>query len=195
MFDVRIRDRQVTVGYAPEWSASRVRNLMETTLLPMAKQRQPWWEAVRPTAPATSGYVPSFHEAASSELATLTRYANASTRNAFRSPVVKHLLPFFAYEHEERTRERLVTDIDGAIDGALVTQFVAAKARERDVLRDLADTLAELDDATLRDPEALASQSSIRRRGVCSAGTARSRAVASTRCPLAASVPTRSTAA
>ena len=40
----------------------------------------------------------------------------------------------------------------------MVTDFTLAKQAERQILRDLADVLAELDDAVLRDPGALAEQ-------------------------------------
>jgi hypothetical protein len=44
------------------------------------------------------------------------------------------------------------------ITGTLVTDFTKTKQAEREILRELPATLAKLDDATLRDPDALEAQ-------------------------------------
>jgi integrase len=98
--------------------------------------------------------IPAFHAAACEYLQALARYENQNTRNAFASPVVKHLLPFFAYEDHERTRPRRVD----AISGTLVTEFTVAKQAERAILRELPAVLAELEPDALSDPRELAQQ-------------------------------------
>lgn len=105
-------------------------------------------------ATATSGSAPDFCTAACEYLHALGRYENASTRSAFASPIVKHLLPFFAYEDPERTRPRRLD----AITGRLVTDFTMAKQVERNILRELPDVLAELEPQLLGDPDKLAGQ-------------------------------------
>lgn len=98
--------------------------------------------------------VPTFGMAASEYLHALARYENANTRNASASPVVKHLLPFFAYEDPERARPRRLD----AITGRLVTEFTIAKRAEREILRELHEVLAELEPEALADPALLARQ-------------------------------------
>lgn len=156
-FDVKIRDRQVMIGATPNWSHERVQRLLDDALLPAAKQKQPWWEKIpdRDTARRRRSTVPTLHEAASEYLrAKEAVLGKRSSFEAVRSPVIKHVLPFFAYEDAAREHPRLWTEIDGP----LVTEFVAAKKREREAMLDLVDTLAELGDAILRDPDALAEQ-------------------------------------
>jgi integrase len=154
-FDVIIRKRQVLVGYAPDWSRRRVRNLLENVLLPRARLNEPWWEeieGVAPSAAAGRDDPVTFAEAASEYVDRLrSQYANPATLNAYISPVMKHVGPFFAYDGE---RPRTVVEVKGA----LVSAFTKAKMRERELLADLADTLAELDDHDRRDPQALRAQ-------------------------------------
>ncbi|MGZ4200684.1 MAG: tyrosine-type recombinase/integrase [Thermoleophilaceae bacterium] len=155
--DVRIRRRTVTVGYSPEWDRARAKRLLEDRLVPMAKLGQPWWDVIRPPTPVgrSGSDVPDFHEAATEFLnAVEGRLENANSVNAIKSPVVKHLAPFFAYEDEERQRPRSLHQIKLP----LVSEFVVLKRREREILRNLPDEIAELDDETLRDPDALAQQ-------------------------------------
>ena len=153
-FDVVIRGRQVLVGYAPEWSRRRVELLLADQLIPRAKLREPWWEAI-PSAersePEDDGAV-TFREAASEYIARLHgRYENPATLNAYASPVMKHVGPFFAYDGD---RERRVDEITGP----LVSSFTASKMAERELLTNLASTLTELDDDVVADPERLRAQ-------------------------------------
>ncbi len=90
-------------------------------------------------------------EAATEYVESLGRYENPRTLDAYRSPVVKHLLPFLAYVDDARTEDRALVDVDEA----LMLRFVAAKQAERAVLQDVAETLAELDRATRADLDLL----------------------------------------
>lgn len=154
-FDVKIRGRQVLVGVEPEWDRARVDRLLDNELIPAAKLKHPWWDRIPDRAKThMRGVAPDFIVAAADYLHRLGRYQNGNTANASRSPVVKHLLPFFAYEDAARERPRKVD----TITGRMVDEFTMTKMEEREVLRDLADTLAELDDATLRDEDALRAQ-------------------------------------
>ncbi|HEX5924061.1 MAG TPA: site-specific integrase [Baekduia sp.] len=154
-FDVVIRKRQVLVGYAPEWSRKRVEALLDSRLLPRAKLGQPWWEELDPSTPTSelpSAHTVTFRAVASDTVHRLQgRYSNKATLNAYMSPIMKHVGPFFSYEG---TRDRMLAEITGV----LVSEFTKTKMRERDVLRDLSDTLSEMDDAVLRDPQALRDQ-------------------------------------
>ncbi len=156
-FDVKIRDRRVKLGEEPEWDAQRAKRLLEQVLIPAAKLKMDWWERI-PDAPTRAGGggsgVPDFHSVASEYVHSLSRYENPNTRNTFVSPVVKHLLPFFAYADADRTIPRRLDEITGT----LVTDFTLAKQAERQILSDLSEALSELDDAVLRDPAALAEQ-------------------------------------
>lgn len=87
------------VGYRPEWERADVQRLLENTLLPKAKLRLPWWEDLAPTQERPrAGVMPSFEAAASDYLHMLQgKYANPNTLNAYESPMMKHVGPFFAY--------------------------------------------------------------------------------------------------
>ena len=137
---------------APKWTRRRVELLLEDVLIPKAKLREPWWEAIpaadEPPRLTDAGAV-SVREAASEYIARLrSQYSNPATLNAYISPVMKHVGPFFTYDGE---RERRVDEIDGP----LVSSFTATKMAERELLSNLAATLAELDDHDRRDPELL----------------------------------------
>lgn len=156
-FDVKIRDRRVKLGEEPEWDAKRAERLLQQILIPAAKLKLDWWERIPAAATRASNgrsKVPDFHSVASEYVHSLSRYENPNTRNAFISPVVKHLLPFFAYLDPERTIPRRLDEITGT----LVTDFTLAKQAERQILRELSEVLGELDDAVLRDPYALGEQ-------------------------------------
>jgi integrase len=156
-FDVKIRDRRVKLGEEPEWDETRAKRLLEQVLIPAAKLRLDWWERIpATTARGRDGHslVLDFHSVASEYVHSLSRYENANTRNAYISPVVKHLLPFFAYLDADRTIPRRLDEITGT----LVTDFTLAKQAERQILRELSEVIGELDDAVLRDPDALAEQ-------------------------------------
>jgi hypothetical protein len=152
-FDVVIRKKQVLVGSSPEWTKERVERLLEHSLLPKAKLGLPWWEELSPTIAQTrQGVVPTFAEAASDYVHMLEgKYANRDTLSAFRSPVVGHVGPYFAYDGQRTRRLDEVT-------GPLVSDFTRDKQAEREILRELPDILAELDDATLRSPAAVKAQ-------------------------------------
>ena len=76
-----------------------------------------------------------------------------NTRSANESPVVKHLLPFFAHTDRGRSIERLVTEVDES----LVTAFIEHKRAEREILADIAEKLDEATDDERLDFEALKS--------------------------------------
>lgn len=168
VFDVIIRKRQVLVGYAPEWSRTRVQNLLNNVLVPRALLREPWWEEVDGTA-APAGAIPAgpatFAEVASEYVNRLeSQYAKASTRNTYISPVMKHVGPFFADDGEGL---RTLAEINGT----LVSAFTKRKMHERELLADLADTLAELDDDTLRRRRRSALSWTATLNGPCSSAT------------------------
>jgi len=153
--DVRIRRLQRTVGYSPEWTAARALALLNSTLVPMAQLNQPWWETLEGAAASgarSQDHVPMMREVLSDYVEKIQgQYTNASTRNAYLSPLMKHVGPFFAYDGQ---RPRSVDEITGS----LVSQFTALKQQERAVLRDVPDTLDELDADVLADPERLRAQ-------------------------------------
>jgi integrase len=153
--DVKIRGELRCLGPASDWSEARVRNLLENRLLPAARLRQDWTALIPGTQPgsATDAGIRSLtvREAATEYVESLGRYENAKTLDAYRSPVVKHLLPFLAYVDDTRTEDRALVDVDEA----LMLRFVAAKQVERAVLQDVAETLAELDRATRADMDLL----------------------------------------
>ena len=153
--DVKIRGELRCLGPASEWSEARVRNLLENRLLPAARLRQDWTALIPGTQPgsATEAGIQALtvREAATEYVESLGRYENPRTLDAYRSPVVKHLLPFLAYVDDARTEDRALVDVDEA----LMLRFVAAKQAERAVLQDVAETLAELDRATRADLDLL----------------------------------------
>ena len=123
---------------------------------PAAQLNQPWWEHI-PSVAATSAPLDAtgllFHDAASEYVHAINgRYADLKTRAAYLDPVVNHLLPFFAEDvtGRPRTFDELTPD--------LVTKYTSAKQAERDVLFSLRDELAEFDDKTLRDSDAVRAQ-------------------------------------
>lgn len=150
---VRIRDRQVLIGHAPDVRRSEVEALLKTRLLPMAQLGQAWWDhagglqpqAQEPTALVVADILSDYHRM------ICARYDNRRTRDAYLFPIEAHVGPFFAYDGD---RLRTVDELTGP----LVAEFIEVKRAEREILCDLPDTLAELDDATLRDPDALREQ-------------------------------------
>ena len=105
-------------------------------------------------------------EAATDYVEAISRYENPNTVSAYRSPVVKHLLPFLAFTGDERTVDRALADVDEA----LMLRFVSTKQAERTMLQDIAETLAGLDNEVRSDHELLR-HSSTARNGACSAAT------------------------
>jgi integrase len=80
-----------------------------------------------------------------------TRSEHRNTRSAATSPVVKHLLPFFAFVDAGQTIQRRLSDIDEG----LVAQFIERKRQERAIPTDLAEKLAEASAQELQDLERL----------------------------------------
>src|SRR5450755_3471876 len=145
------------LGPASEWSEARARKLLEHKLLPAAQLRQDWTALIPGasnggSAGGAAGPL-SVREAATDYIDALNRYENPNTVSAYRSPVVKHLLPFLAYTDDERTVDRALAEIDEA----LMLRFVSTKQAERAVLQNIADTLPELD-SVRGDPELLRPQ-------------------------------------
>jgi integrase len=157
--DVKIRSERRTLGPASDWPEARARRLLERRLLPAAQLRQDWTVLIPGAGSGGSTAVPSadaltVREAATDYVEALSRYENPNTVSAYRSPVVKHLLPFLAFVDEERTVDRTL----GELDEALMLRFVATKQAERPILQDIAETLAELDTDVRSDPELLRQQ-------------------------------------
>ena len=151
-FYAKIRDDRHALGQEPDWTKQRAELFLTATLLPAAKLKQPWWELI-PSVDADSEPDGLTFWQAADEWIQLRRLKseNANTRNANESPVVKHLLPFFAHADDRRSIERLVTEIDES----LVQEFIEQKRLERDVLTDLADKLNEASEEERRSYAAL----------------------------------------
>jgi integrase len=156
--DVKIRTERRMLGPASEWSEARARKLLENRLLPAAQLRQDWTALIPGAGNGSSDEGSSgpltVLEAATDYVEALGRYENPNTVSAYRSPVVKHLLPFLAFVDDERTVDRALADVDEA----LILNFVSAKKAERAVLQDIGETLAELDADVRGDPELLKQQ-------------------------------------
>jgi integrase len=156
--DVKIRDERRTLGPASDWSESRARRLLESRLLPAAQLRQDWAALIPGAGNGASTAEPAdlltVREAATDYVEALSRYENPNTAAAFRTPVVKHLLPFLAFVDDDRTVDRALAEVDEA----LMLRFVATKQAERAILQDIAETLAELDRDVRADPEQLRQQ-------------------------------------
>ena len=156
--DVKIRTERRMLGPASEWSEARARKLLENRLLPAAQLRQDWTAlipgAVNGGSNGEAAGTLTVREAATDYVEALSRYENPNTVSAYRSPVVKHLLPFLAYTDAERTVDRALAEVDEA----LMLRFVSAKQAERAVLQDIAEALAELDSDVRGDPELVKEQ-------------------------------------
>ena len=157
--DVKIRSERRTLGPASEWPEARARRLLEGRLLPAAQLRQDWTALIPGagnggSAAARSSDSITVREAATDYVEALSRYENPNTVSAYRSPVVKHLLPFLAFLDDERTADRTLAEVDEA----LMLRFVATKQAERPILQDIAETVAELNSDVRSDPELLRQQ-------------------------------------
>jgi hypothetical protein len=156
--DVKIRTERRMLGPASEWSEARARKLLENRLLPAAQLRQDWTAlipgAVNGGSNGEAAGTLTVREAATDYVEALSRYENPNTVSTYRSPVVKHLLPFLAYTDAERTVDRALAEVDEA----LMLRFVSTKQAERAVLRDIAEALAELESDVRGDPELLKPQ-------------------------------------
>ena len=151
-FDVKIRSDLYTVGRTPDWSRQRAQRFLDSTLLPAAKLRQPWWELIPRLEDSGPAVVTAWQAFTEYVEWRRTKSTNGNTRNAVESPVVKHLLPFFAFVDAGQQIERPLAEVDEA----LVAKFIARKREERDILTDVADKLSEATDAERLNFERLA---------------------------------------
>lgn len=155
-YDIKIRRKQVLVGYQPEWDWDRVDKLLRDRLLPMARLDQPWWQELEQRADATVARdtAPLTVEEVLSEYVAnvMARKDNPNSVNAFVTPIAKHVGPFFAYTATGGVRRA------DELTGALVSEFTALKIREREVLAELPATLADLTDEVRSDPKLLREQ-------------------------------------
>jgi integrase len=155
-FYARVRGTERLIGQEPHWTETRAYQELTERIVPAAKLGQPWWERY-----GSAALIAADHEAVelrevASELVAQwrTRYPNPATRNAKETPLVKHVVPFMAYYDDERERPRPMSDVTPR----LIDRFIAAKVAEREVLRELPDTLGDLADEVLRSDELLAAQ-------------------------------------
>lgn len=157
VFDVRIREDQHTIGRSPRWSEKSAQTLLETKLLPRAMLGEQWWDEIPRDESIDRGVVTegtlTVRDVLSDYVHLIrSRHAdNARTLNAYLTPIMRHVGPFFAVGGG---RDRTMSDLTGS----LVSDFCEAKRAEREILAELPAVLAELDDATLRDAEALRGQ-------------------------------------
>ncbi|HEX4008630.1 MAG TPA: site-specific integrase [Solirubrobacteraceae bacterium] len=158
-FYAKIRTDRHVLGREPEWTKDRAERFLNATLLPAAKLRQAWWDLI-PSSAAVPGPTQSLTVwQACSEYVQWreTRSENRNTRSAVTSPVVKHLLPFFAFVDVGQTIQRSLSDIDEG----LVARFIERKRQERAILADLAEKLADASAQELQDLERLTSSESV----------------------------------
>jgi hypothetical protein len=125
--DVKIRTERRMLGPASEWSEAPARKLLENRLLPAAQLRQDWTALIPGAGNGSSDEGSSgpltVREAATDYVEALGRYENPNTVSAYRSPVVKHLLPFLAFVDDARTVDRALADVDEA----LILNFVGLR--------------------------------------------------------------------
>jgi hypothetical protein len=123
-FYAKVRSDRALLGREPEWSLERAERFLNTTLLPAAQLRQDWWELIPAPDAADHAQGLTVWQAFTEYVDwRRTKSENANTRNAAESPVVKHLLPFFAFVDQGRTVERLLSEVDET----LVTAFIQRK--------------------------------------------------------------------
>ena len=158
-FYAKIRADRHVLGCEPNWTMDRAERFLNATLLPAAKLRQPWWDLIpSPDADLAPTQSLTVWQACTEYVQWReTRSENPKTRSAATSPVVKHLLPFFAFVDAGQTIQRPLSDIDEG----LVTQFIERKRRERAILTDLAEKLAEASAHELQDLERLTNSASV----------------------------------
>lgn len=158
-FYAKIRTDRHVLGREPEWTKHRAERFLNATLLPAAKLRQPWWDLIPSPAadPAPTQSLMVWQACSEYVQWRETRSENRNTRSAATSPVVKHLLPFFAFVDAGQTIQRPLSDIDEG----LVAQFIERKRQERAILTDLAEKLAEASAQELQDLERLTSSESV----------------------------------
>ncbi len=113
-FYAKIRTDRHALGREPEWTKDRAERFMNATLLPAAKLRQRWWDLIHSPAadPAPTQSLTVWQARTEYVRWRETRSENRNTRSAATSPVVKHLLPFFAFVDAEQTIERPLAEID-----------------------------------------------------------------------------------
>ncbi len=153
VFDVKIRTDLYRLGREPEWTKTRAERFLEATLLPAAKLRQDWWELIPERRTEDDSPEVTVWQACTEWVEwRKTKSQNKATLNAAESPVVKHLLPFFAHTDPGRSRERLLSELNED----QVQAFIERKREERAILTDLSDKLSEATDDELRDFDKLA---------------------------------------
>jgi hypothetical protein len=121
--DVKIRSDLYTLGRTPDWSRQRAQRFLDSTLLPAAKLRQPWWELIPRLEDSGPAVVTAWQAFTEYVEWRRTKSTNGNTRNAVESPVVKHLLPFFAFVDAGQQIERPLAEVDEA----LVAKFISRK--------------------------------------------------------------------
>lgn len=157
-FYAKIRADRALLGREPQWSLERAERFLSTTLLPAAQLRQEWWALIPSTDAEDQAQGVTVWRAFTEYVEwRRTKSENANTRNAAESPVVKHLLPFFAFVDHGRTVERLLSEVDEA----LVTAFIQRKREERDILTDLAEKLSEATDQELQGIDELSASPTV----------------------------------
>ncbi|HTU28627.1 MAG TPA: site-specific integrase [Solirubrobacteraceae bacterium] len=154
----KIRTDRHLLGREPEWSKDRAERFLKSTLLPAAKLRQPWWDLIpSPDAdPAPTQSLTVWQACTEYVQWRESRSENHNTRSAATSPVVKHLLPFFAFADAGQTIQRPLSDVDEG----LVAQFIERKRQERAILTDLAEKLTEASPEELQDLKRLTQSAS-----------------------------------
>lgn len=157
-FYAKIRSDRHALGREPEWTKERAERFLAATLLPAAKLGHPWWDLI-PSAAAEQPTRSLTVLQACTEWVQWreARSDNPNTRSAATSPVVKHLLPFFAFVDAGQTLQRPLA----GIDAGLVARFIERKRGERAILADLADKLAEASSEELQALERLTNSKTV----------------------------------
>jgi integrase len=140
-FYAKIRSDRALIGHEPEWTMERAERFLNTTLVPAAQLHQEWSELI-PTRNVAASTVTVWQALDEYVERRRAKSTNENTRNAAESPVIKHLLPFFAFVDAAQQIERPLAEVDEA----LVAKFISRKREERDILTDIADKLTEATD-------------------------------------------------
>jgi integrase len=137
----RVRQKEVLLGYSPQWTRTRAERELAELIIPKAKLGMLWWtNYTGPALPDQESAPLTFHEIASEYVAFIrARHSNENTRKAYLAPVIGHLLPYFAYHDKARKVPRLASEVDGFA----VTAFEEFKKLERLAMCELADSLAD----------------------------------------------------
>lgn len=140
-FYAKIQSDRALIGHEPEWTMERAERFLNTALVPAAQLRQDWSELI-PKVDVASSTVTVWQALDEYVERRRAKSTNERTRNAAESPVIKHLLPFFAFVDAAQRIERPLAEVDEA----LVAKFISRKREERDILSDIADKLSEATD-------------------------------------------------